>query len=162
MKKIIILPALGLMAMLSACGGTQNATTNTQSETRGRSNTQMETSAGRAPVQTSTTRTTTATTNRNTNARTTTAAASAEVEAAREANRQKMYSELQMDNNQISRYESSWTSEMDTWNRNNRNQQMNAYERAERQDRIMRDILNEQQLEKYQQWARENANSFGE
>jgi hypothetical protein len=39
---------------------------------------------------------------------------------------------------------------------------MNAYVRAEKQDKIMRELLNEQQLENYQQWAREHANTFGE
>lgn len=38
---------------------------------------------------------------------------------------------------------------------------MNAYVRAEKQDKIMRELLNEQQLENYQQWAREHANTFG-
>jgi len=158
MKKFSILSVIGLLALLTACGTTQEPATNAQNNSRGKSNTQMETSAGRAPAQTNSRGTSTS---QNTSS-STAAETSAKAEAVREANKQEMYAELQMDKTQIKRYESAWKSEMDSYNRINQNKNMNAYERAESQDKIMRDILNETQLEKYQQWAREHANSFGE
>lgn len=152
MKNLKTIMGIAIMAVLTACGGTQNTASSTQQANRGRSNTQMETSAGRAPTQSSTTRTTT----------TTTVADNEKIEAASEANMQKMYKDLQMDKAQIARYEKAWNTEMSTWKKNNPNQAMNAYVRAEKQDKIMRELLNEQQLENYQQWAREHANTFGE
>ena len=162
MKNLKTIMGIAIMAVLTACGGTQNTASSTQQNNRGRSNTQMETSAGRAPTQSSATRTTTTTTRQTSTSRTATVADNAKIEAAREANMQKMYKDLQMDKAQIARYEKAWNTEMSTWKKNNPNQAMNAYVRAEKQDKIMRELLNEQQLENYQQWAREHANTFGE
>lgn len=73
-------------------------------------------------------------------------------------NLREMYTALNMTNDQIKTFESQWRREVDTWRASNRNSSMNHYERVEKQDRILKDILDESQFEEYQQWAREHAN----
>ncbi|CAM3458579.1 hypothetical protein [Aequorivita lipolytica] len=152
MKNLKTLLAVGFLTLLTACGTTKpTATADTQTtNNRGRSNTEINA-------------TTNSTTNSTTGARqttrqnTATATAAANAEVANKAKMQKMYTDLNMDDDQINRFESEWNSSEITWKRNNRNKTMNTFERTELQDRIFRDLLNDQQFEQYQQWARENA-----
>jgi hypothetical protein len=77
--------------------------------------------------------------------------------AKEEARMQKMYSNLNMNDDQISRFESEWKASENSWNSTNRNKAMNNFERTESQDRILKEILDDAQFKKYQQWARDNA-----
>ena len=72
-------------------------------------------------------------------------------------NMQSMYDAVDMDKDQKARYEIDWKSAVDSWTRSNPKQRMNNYERIENQDRILRDILDDSQFERYQQWTIENA-----
>lgn len=145
MKTLRTLSAVGLLALLTACGGTQTSTTDNQTITpnRGKSNTEM-TSAGKAPTrQTSTVSGSTDTTRNDA--------------AATKAEMEKMYVALDMNDDQIERYNTDWQTAMNSWNRSNRNKTMNSFERTETKDKIMKGILNDSQFSKYQQWARDNA-----
>lgn len=159
MKKLRIFLSMGLLGLLTACGTTQSSTADTQTTNRGRSNTEI------ASTRNSTTNTRQAT--RTTRATTSTRQATTETSEATTANRntvameeaiiQKMYSNLNMNAAQISRFESEWKASINSWNSTNRNKAMNSFERTESQDRILKEILDEAQFKKYQQWARENA-----
>lgn len=159
MKNIQIFIAVGLVTLLTACGGT-NTTAETQSTidgqtNRGRSSAQVAatgTASGRVSNATAenTERTASTTT------RTTTAVNNRSAMAANKEKMEKMYTHLNMTEGQISRYESEWRKATGSWNGSN-GQEMNAYERAEVQDKIMKEILDDSQFQKYQQWARENA-----
>ncbi|AFL81143.1 hypothetical protein Aeqsu_1660 [Aequorivita sublithincola DSM 14238] len=145
MKTLRTLSAVGLLALLTACGSTQTSTTDTQTITpnRGKSNTEI-TSAGKAPTRQSSTVSANSDTTRN-NA------------AATKAEMEKMYTALDMNDDQISQFNTKWQTEMNSWSRSNRNNTMNSFERTETQDKIMKGILNDTQFVKYQQWARDNA-----
>ncbi len=69
---------------------------------------------------------------------------------------QPMYSEIDMDDSQIGRFENEWKKSVDSWKKNNPNKTMNTYEIVENQDRILMDILDDSQFEKYQQWVINN------
>ncbi len=137
--------AVGFMAVLTSCGTTQDVTADKQAGTRGRSN--QEITTGRTKTTTSpefsSERTVTSTTTRNDDAR-------------YKANLKNMYSSLNMNEDQIKRFENEWGSSTSAWKRSNRNKTMNSFERTEYQDRILKGILDETQFEAYREWAREN------
>ncbi len=176
MKKIKTLFAVGFLAILTSCGTTQQTTTkNTtavkQENNRGRSNqdniearTKTETSP-----QLSTKRAATSETVRNVEQRTKTdnspqlstgRAVSSEtvrnIDATDKARIQKMYSSINMNEEQVARFENEWKNSMGNWKRSNRNKTMNSFERVEYQDQILKNILDESQFDAYQEWAREN------
>lgn len=164
MKNLKILLAVLFMALLTACGNTKSttnepkATIGEQVPNRGRSNTQATSTTGTVnstneTSRTRVTRTTTEGSTRTTSSNRTIAAN--EIAAAQKAKMEKMYADLNMSDDQISRFESEWKTSTGSWS----SQPMNNYERTEIQDRIMKDILNDTQFEKYQQWARDNAGS---
>ncbi len=151
MKNISVLLVASSLTLLTACGGTQSTTTDekqTTTNNRGRSNSEISA-------------TTNSTTGSRQSARQNEAAAAMASERAAEeqARMQRMYSDLDLDDGQISRFESEWKSAETAWKRSNRQKEMNNYERTELQDRIFREILDDRQFEKYQKWARENARS---
>ena len=151
MKKLKTLSAVGFVVLLTACGGTQTSTTNstkTQEANRGRTNTEV--ASGRNPTSTSTSRSTLS-------GRVTTTTTTINAQAADEERMQKMYSDLGMDQGQRARFEREWKNTSESWKRTDRNKTMNSFERTEYQDRILKDILTEQQFQQYQEWARENA-----
>lgn len=154
MKKIKTLLAVGFLAILTSCGTTQQTTnkdntkditTAKQVNNRGRSN--QDNIEGRTKTenspQLSTGRAATSETVRN-------------IDAIDKARMQDMYSSLNMNKEQVERFENEWKSSTDTWKRSNRNKSMNSFERVEYQDRILKNILDESQFETYQEWAREN------
>lgn len=149
MKTLKTLIAVGMTTLLfAACGSSKDTT----SANRGQSNSQMT-------ERTETTRTTT--TNR---ASKNAMDSNADTDMANRNNASynmdamdSLYADLDMDDSQISQFKREWKSSMDSWNRNNRNKAMNNYERIENQDRILRDILDDSQYEKYQQWTIDNA-----
>lgn len=151
MKKIKTLFAVGFLAVLTSCGTTKDVATKDstaikQESNRGRSN-QGDTS-GR-----------TKTTNSPQMSSEKTADSTDTVEnndALDTARLQEMYSSLNMDENQIKRFESDWGRSTSVWKRSNRNKSMNNFEKVEYQDRILKNILDESQFEAYQEWAREN------
>ena len=169
MKKVKIFLSVGLLSLLTACGTTQKTTTDAQTTDRGRSNTEVinnnASTTNRADANTrsaSNTRTTTNTkqstaTKRETSSRTSsTTAATRDTGALDAAKMKKMYSDLEMNDAQINSFERNWKTAMDSWKRSNRNKTMNNFERTENQDRILKEVLDEAQFEKYQQWARAN------
>lgn len=150
MKNLKILVAVCFLSMLTSCGTIKETTTSTETTTvqdnkRGRSNqvnTEGRTKTTNSPQMTS---------------------EKIEVkedvrvaEAREKARLQEMYSALDMDEVQISRFESEWGRAAGNWKRSNRNASMNTFERVEYQDRILKNILDEAQFETYQEWAREN------
>jgi len=151
--------SIGLVALLTACGTTQSSTSENQNTNRGRSNTEI------TGIRNATTNTGQAT--RTTRATTNTRQATTEIEGATPSNRntvaleearmQKMYSSLNMNSDQIKRFESEWEAFVNSRNSTNRNQAMNNFERTENQDRILKEILDGAQFKKYQQWAKDNA-----
>ena len=170
MKNLKMLLATGFLALLTACGTTKNNTSNTTSDTqatnRGRSNTEMTTTGtpSKSPTATSSGRVVRNSSERNATTTTTTRTTTATNQNDAAANkakvkREKMYTDLDMSEEQINRFESEWRSATNSFSGRNTNQNMNNFERAEAQDRIMKGILNEGQFAKYQQWARDNAGS---
>lgn len=171
MKKVKIFLSVGLLSLLTACGTTQKTATDAQTTDRGRSNTEVinnnASTKNRTDVNSrsaSNTRTTTNTKQSTSSKRETTSRTSSATAATRDtgaldaANMKKMYSDLGMNDAQIRSFESNWKTSMDSWKRSNRTKTMNNFERTENQDRILKEVLDEAQFEKYQQWARANVN----
>lgn len=150
MKNLMTLLAIGTLAILTSCGGSKNATTTeTQNSNRGRSNTEM----GAVNRGNETTGRTVGRTTQNTRATSSTIGRREDSERTRT---QQMYTDLKLNDAQINRFEREWKTAEANWKRSNRNGTMNAFERTENQDRIMRDILDDNQFQHYQEWAREN------
>ncbi|WP_146743734.1 hypothetical protein [Aequorivita sp. CIP111184] len=147
MKKLRTFLSVGLLALLTACGTTKNSTAENQATNRGRANTEVISSGNSVSGSRPKTE--------NRTAATITTSTDVENKAAME----QMYSYLNMSDDQISRFDRGWKSTTDTWKKANPNKSMNSFERTETQDKILKDILDESQFEKYQQWARENAES---
>ncbi len=150
MKKLRTLAAIGALALLTACGTTNTATSDTIST----SSESSTTNRGRSNTEVNSNRTAT-TTRTNEGNRERKAADMAAVKAMEEKNLQEMYTALNMNDSQISRFQGEWKKATSA------NNSLNNYERAELQDKIMRDILDENQLQQYQKWARENAGTNG-
>lgn len=168
MKKLSTFLSMGLLALLTACGTTQSSTADTQTTNRGRSNTAIGNTSNSpaspqqaSRISTSTSSSTTgqrqATTQRSTPTTVTTTTANRNTVAKEEARMQKMYSILNMNDAQITRFESECKASENSWNSTNHNKAMNNFERTESQDRILKEILDDAQFKKYQQWARDNA-----
>ena len=68
-----------------------------------------------------------------------------------------MFVDLGMTEEQVNRFNSEWNRTLQNWNNNNRNKEMNSFERTELQDNILSKILSETQFKNYRVWARENA-----
>ncbi len=151
MKKLRTLAAISALALLTACGTTNTAT----SETIATSSENSTANRGRSNAEVNANRRV------NTNTRTSevnrekTAADMAAMKAMEEKNLQEMYAALNMNDGQIARFQGEWKKATSA------NKSLNNYERAELQDKIMRDILDENQLKQYQKWARENAATKG-
>lgn len=146
MKNLRTLLAVGFLAVLTSCSTTKQTadTTSVSTETnRGRSNQTVERTKKTSSPDFSREKSISSEAVRNT-------------ENLDEARAQKMYSSLKMDKNQTIRYENEWKRSMGAWKSNNRNKNMNSFEKTEYQDRIMKNILNETQFASYQEWAREN------
>ncbi|HET8804186.1 MAG TPA: hypothetical protein VFM72_06370 [Aequorivita sp.] len=164
MKKLRIFLSMGLLGLITACGTTQSSTADTQITNRGRSNTEIASTRNSTTNTRQATRTTRATTSTR-QATTETSEATTATTANRtnvvndEARMQKMYSDLEMAQDQRSRFEREWKNASERWKKSNRNKTMNSYERTEYQDQILKDILTEQQFQNYQKWARENAST---
>lgn len=74
-----------------------------------------------------------------------------------EANRNElMYKEIGMNQNQIRQYEDFWK-QIENPNRGRSNQGISEAERMEHQNKIMKEILNDSQFQKYQKWIRKEA-----
>lgn len=146
MRNLKIVVAVGLLAVLTSCGATKQTAASKEPGTRGRVNTETP----RAVNQSTESRQEAA-------RRTAAAGLNTDSEALNEARMSEMFTALNMKQDQIDRFQSEWRTSMKSWKRNNRNQAMNNYERIERQDRILRDILDESQFEAYQEWARQHA-----
>ncbi len=162
MKKLRIFLSMGLLGLLTACGTTQSSTADIQTTNRGRSNTQIATTSNSTTNTRQATRTTRATTSTRqvtteTSEATTATTANRTNVVNNEARIQKMYSDLEMTQDQRSRFEREWSNASESCKKSNRNKTMNSFERTEYQDEILKDILTEQQFQNYQQWARENA-----
>lgn len=162
MKKLRIFLSMGLLGLLTACGTTQSSTADTQTTNRGRSNTEIASTRNSTTNTRQATRTTRANTSTRqvtseTSAATTATTTNQNTVAMEEARIQKMYSDLEMTQEQRSRFEREWNNASENWKKSNRNKTMNSFERTEYQDQILKDILTEQQFQNYQQWARENA-----
>lgn len=162
MKKLRIFLSMGLLGLLTACGTTQSSTADTQTTNRGRSNTEIASTRNSTTNTRQATRTTRANTSTRqvtseTSAATTATTANRNTVAMEEAKMQKMYSDLEMTQDQRSRFEREWKNASESWKKSNRNKMMNSFERTEFQDQILKDILTEQQFQNYRQWARENA-----
>lgn len=72
--------------------------------------------------------------------------------------RESMYSSLNMTQDQIEKYESTYKGNYNIWSSDNPNRKMTDQEWREHRDRVMKDILDKDQYEKYQKWADENPN----
>lgn len=150
MKKLKTLFAAVVVVLLTACGATKTETAATQNTNRGRANTQISANQNTARGETGINRT----------ARTgtaTTARTAASTKADETARLRDMYSKINMTDQQIAKFERQWKAQSAAWKNENPNQTMNSFEQTEYQDRILRDILNDQQFAEYQQWARDHA-----
>lgn len=150
MKKLQVILSTISLSLLIACGSSKTTTADSQSGNRGRTNSEV------SATRNTTTGSRTATVSE------TTATNRAATAAAEKARMQKMYAQLGMSQAQIDQYERTWNTELNTWKRNNRNQTMNSFEYTETQDRILKNILDAEQFNNYQKWARENAATRGE
>ena len=138
--------AIGLVTFLTSCEATKQSTTSKEPGTRGRVNTEAPSTSSQSTVSRSeTARRTAAVSSRN------------DTQALNEARMNEMFTALNMNQDQIGRFQREWQTSLNTWKRNNRNQEMNNYERVEQQDKILRGILEESQFRAYQEWAREHA-----
>lgn len=140
--------AIGLTTILVSCGTTKETKSVTSNQNRGRSNVEATSTSSTKTVETSRT----ARPDSATIARTNRSAEMEETESFKT-----MYSDLDMTEDQVSRFEKDWKNSLNSWKKSNRNKVMNSYERIEYQDRILRDILNDSQFESYQEWVREQA-----
>lgn len=156
MKKLKTLTAAGLLALLTACGGTKTTATDSQTTNRGRANTEI---SDKSPNATASRQTTTGT---RTVAPTISKSETENAEIAYNAKLQKMYTDLNMSDDQIGSFEKEWKTKVTAWKTSNRTKTMNNFERTEYQDRILKDVLNETQFKQYQQWARDNAGTVEE
>ncbi|WP_026452694.1 hypothetical protein [Aequorivita capsosiphonis] len=146
MKNLRTLLAVGFLAVLTSCGTTKqtaDASSVSTETNRGRSNQTTERTKTEKSPQFSSERSETSETVRNS-------------ETVDNARIQQMYTALDMNKDQISRYENEWKRSTGAWKSKNRNKNMNSFEKTEYQDRIMKNILDESQFEAYQEWAREN------
>ncbi|MBT0608380.1 hypothetical protein [Aequorivita echinoideorum] len=146
---------IGFMATLMACGGTQSTPTEVQSKDRGRSNKQSNTSnqsRNNAAIESRE-----AMLEKNNND---------EAQAMREEMQaemmHKMFTDIKMDEEQIANFQEQWNSEIDMRNSNPDVQPITTFERIEIQDRIMKEMLRDEQFEQYQLWVRENADYFND
>lgn len=160
MKKLRILLATGFIAILASCGpakdttntGTMKDTAPTTSENRGRTNQD-------ANVNSQTNANKKATVNSNSRVTEPIKSPTRNAEEVYKANMQRMYADLDMNDTQIKRYEGDWKNTQSSWKRDNPNKMMNDYETIEYQDRILGDILDENQFAAYREWIRNNQNA---
>lgn len=159
MKKLRIFAASVFLVLLTACGTTKTNTVETQEPNRGRVNTDVAPNENptRSPRQT----TREAGTNKEvvgaTRNGSTSATAATNSDTATTDKMRKMYSDLNLTDEQIRNFESLWASSLNTWKRSNPNKTMNSFERTEYENRIMKGMLDDTQFKRYQQWARDNA-----
>jgi len=73
-----------------------------------------------------------------------------------EARNNAMFEAVRMNDDQIRTYKSNWNETQRLHNSRNSNRKMNAYEQMEQEDKIMKNLLDEQQYERFQQWRRAN------
>lgn len=155
MKKLKLLLMFTITGVLLSCGSTKDtSTTGTTSKSvqtsseRGRSNMDNTTSSTNRATATPSER------------KSTTSEASAAADAwDREGKRlDLMYRDLNMDKDQIAKFQSGWKNVYGDWQRKNKDREMNSYERIEHQDSILKNILSEDQFEEYQNWVRKHAN----
>lgn len=170
MKNLKTLFAVVFLAILTSCGTTKETTKDaTKSSTvstetnRGRSNQSVDRSNQTVDRTNQTVDRTKTDTSQNSSSGKSITAANTKasddarnIEAADKARMEKMYSSLNWDEEQISRFENEWKNSTNQWKRSNRGKTMNSFERTEYQDRIMKDILDDDQFGQYQEWAREN------
>lgn len=73
-----------------------------------------------------------------------------------EAKNNTMFDAVQMNSEQRNNYQRNWRETQKAHRSRNSNQDMNAYEKMEQEDKIMKKLLDESQYERYQLWRREN------
>lgn len=155
MKNLRTLLAVGFLAIMTSCSTTKQTTTDSvDSSTRQTTTKTVEGNRGRSnqnidQAQTNNSR-------QITSKRVSTTGAVRNNEAFYRERNQNMYKTLNLDDTQITRFENDWRNSTNTWKRGNRKKEMNSFERTEYQDRIMKDILDKEDFEAYQEWAREN------
>lgn len=81
---------------------------------------------------------------------------SAEEVKRMEARNNAMFEAVKMDSDQIRNYKSNWKELQRLYHSRNSNRKMNPYEQMEQEDKLMKNLLDEQQYERYQQWRRAN------
>lgn len=81
---------------------------------------------------------------------------SAEEVKRMEARNNTMFEAVKMDSDQIRNYKSNWKEIQRLYHSRNSNRKMNPYEQMEQEDKLMKNLLDEQQYEHYQQWRRAN------
>lgn len=148
MKSIKSIFAIGFTALLVSCSTTKETTATKTAQNRGRSNVETTTNTDKMKVVDSRTVSSKASA---------TASANGMSDMDEKANFNQMYTDLDMNPQQIARFEKDWKNSTDSWKRANRNKTMNNYERIETQDRILKNILDDSQFESYQQWVRDHA-----
>src|SRR5690606_2310517 len=131
MKTIKTYIAIGFTTLLMSCGTTKETTSKTVNENRGRTNVEATPNANKTVAETS------RTVRKNPSANEMERRIS-KIEEAKQL--ELMYSDLDMSLEQQTQFQKEWKKTMDSWNRSNRDKVMNNYERAEHQDRILRDI----------------------
>ncbi len=149
MKNFGIICTIGFMAIMISCGSSRESTAARETapdreQDRGRSNVEAATASSK-PISSPRTVTSTAAASARTSKK----------EAMDESNNiKRMYGDLNMTKGQVQKFEEKWNSSMEMWKRGNPNKTMNNFERIEYQDRILRDILDDNQFEAYQEWVR--------
>lgn len=149
MKKLKTFLSIGLLTLLTACGTTNSSTDGGAADSpmtnRGRSSAEVLSTGKPVSKKPATTENTKA------------LPPFGNTDAANKVAMDQMYSHLNMNDDQISSFERGWKSETDTWKKTNPNKSMNNFERTEAQDRILKNILDDSQFTKYQEWARQQA-----
>lgn len=151
MKNLKTIALLGCTAILVSCGTTKETTSSKEAQNRGRDNQEVFATKPAIPVDKS------RTIRQGNTGITSPAEKPAASEEQRKMQLKNMFDEVGMTGEQVQRFENNWQNVAESWKRNNGDKEMNNYERIEYQDRILRDILDDNQFRNYQDWMRENA-----
>ncbi|MDN3724143.1 hypothetical protein QRD02_07095 [Aequorivita sp. SDUM287046] len=148
MRKLTSLLMIAFLAILTSCGSGSTAPAATTNNTDGRDDTtgtiyNANVNTNRDSRTPEIDEPSTTTVNRNIN-------------TVRQQQMREMYSNLNMTDEQIRRYEDASNTANETWMRNNPGNTMNNDDMRMQRDQTLRPILNDTQYNQYQQWSKDN------
>ena len=151
MKNLRTIALAACTALLLSCGPTKETVSSKEAQNRGRNNQEVITTKTAIPVNKS------RTVREGATGITSKDVASSPTEEQRRMQLKNMFEEVGMTGEQVQRFDDNWKTVLNSWKRNNRDKEMNNYERIEYQDRILGDILDDDQFKNYKEWVRKNS-----